>query len=279
MLRFYLSRCVTSYFPKCSYKDTRPVYYMNRIGTRITSLYAFSTTKVPLLHECIDKKRHKRPYINMHLAPSMSFSNKNVSIENGDTYWIKQILHSDHEPISVIRNTIKSAAELGNNVGRDEYDEDKITRLISHSEVYSVEKANSPGIIGFLFLRPSPYCRRLLAHVGFFQIIIAHDNMINCREMYKELVKVCVRLTIGSSRGYVGVMTSVYSTCVEWVEELRRQHFLVTATLPCDGSLLDGDHQDSYLLFRQFSGEEIRGKVGILMFTLHIMKTLCLICY
>ena len=79
-------------------------------------------------------------------------------------------------------------------------------------------------------------------------------------------VELCVKLTIDKDKGYLGVMTSLFTPCMPWYYVLRNRKFIITATLPDAGNLLESEDTDTYLMYREFYGDEIKGKVFIYLF-------------
>ena len=62
--------------------------------------------------------------------------------------------------------------------------------------------------------------------------------------------------------GYLGVLTSVFTPNINMYEGLREKGFCMTATWPNAGKVSRQGTVDNYLMYRQFHGEEIQGKVG-----------------
>ena len=181
-----------------------------------------------------------------------------VTSEEG-SYRIEELQDKDKPEIL---NVIKKAADLGNNVGQDEFNQEKVDHLLYWSDVFTVKMSDRGDLVGFVFLHPSFYCRRLISQVGFFNIIIGHKDMKHTKELHRQLVEFSVKMTIKSCRGYVGVMTSVFYRCVDYSQGLEEEMFVANACIPRSGTLLHHPDQESNLWYRPFHGEEIKGTVS-----------------
>ena len=185
---------------------------------------------------------------------------REVIVSDNTRYTIHPLQDTD---IPLIPNIIHTAAQLANNVAQDEFNQQKIDQLISWSDVFTVNRSPEE-LVGFIFLHPSFHCRRLIAHVGFFQIFLAHGDSSDVVELYRKLVTLSVQMTVTSRRGYVGVMTSLFSTCSVWLQQLKEEKFFITASIPFCGRVRGREDQESYLIYRPLMGEDIQGQVKIL---------------
>ena len=223
-----------------------------------TVIYRERSNSVCYVKDCVPRKYHiiSHGYSNTQRSRGNSGIQEASFVLNGQTYSVKAYHDKD---TSIIGSIIQRAAEWGNNVGDDEFNHEKIARLVSWSDTLTV--GISGNIIGIIFLHPSYYCRRLIGHVGFFQIFLAETDARNAEELYGLLVDLSVRKLQHSCKGYVGAMTHLFGICTGWLEQLQKQNFYISAIIPLSGNFKGHSDQDSYLLYQKFDDTGIQGKV------------------
>ena len=178
-----------------------------------------------------------------------------VQVSLGKTQVSIQYLQQTEE--DQVGRTIQIAADNGYNVGLDEYeDEDFLGKVVSVSNLFTVKEARPAApIIGLVFIHPSFYCRGWLPAYGYFSIILTPQLHGLCSGVYGVLAGLAVDMARDINPEYVGVSTAVFTVHADWLVQLRKAGFQLSACIPFAGNLKSAKDVDSYLLCKKYSGE------------------------
>ena len=157
--------------------------------------------------------------------------------------------------LDLVPGVIEKAARAGLNVGVDEFTEEWYEWLIDGTNVFTIRSDQSEEeeeIKGIILIHNNLYCRSLHPVEGYFEIILDPSLLKTDKDVYGSWVEFCVRAAQDIFPYYLGVSTSLFTVHAQWIAELRRQNFELTACIPFAGNLSKTKQVDSYILHKKY---------------------------
>ena len=191
------------------------------------------------------------PPLSSQLQPLPTLRCPEIPFKSG---FLKSML-ADEEDMWRVEELIRDCAAHGDGFALDDFtDEGYFNRVLLHDSHVFVFKAPDGAIAAAIIFGASTLCRsREARQVGGYMLVAKE---FRCQGLGRRLIKLCIEKA--RLLGYVAILTDVFAINEKAIKLLRKEGFLITATLLNVAIVKDKGYCDSYLMWRRIDDNPSR---------------------